>query len=502
MWDIKIIDPVERVSSFDINRKGLSLIEGDEFLEIYSDPFRSQPIYIYSASNSLAVFQNYPSFLKAPASSSFRSTIDKVAFYETVLFGTPLGTRTIYQEIKQLPAASCMRINKASGKFEISRYWHFDISEDKSIKSITDAAEQLNHHLKRIFDTFDVSSDYCMGLSGGMDSRLSLSYLSQRIQKHKIHLFTFGFDSRILEYSYAKAVSESLQMGDVQFHKLDAFHYREALDYLPLQSVGHVAINHSHITSYLRRFSGECGTQIANYYSDAIFGFAAHATKIYLPAGADNYSAKLDTVQFIPADIKEEIKSDISKMLDGYDEDSNYSSKNEYLYVTERNPKFHFNLAYCQSLIVPTQIPYADVELLKFMISVPLAYREQKVILDEIFKRYFPSVSTTNIEQISSRFSARFTSYANWFTFRYLNASNGIFRALSGGTFQLFNKYQTEEQEKILYSEFSGDLHAATAKFMAMGILSADQKIEFDKLPIRSAGVPERYILISLAKII
>jgi hypothetical protein len=395
-----------------------------------------------------------------------------------------------------------MRINKASGKFEINRYWSFDISEDKSIKNITDAAAQLNHHLNRIFDAFDVSSDYCMGLSGGMDSRLSLSYLSQRIQKEKIKLFTFGFDSRILEYSYARAVSESLQMGDVQFHKLDAFHYREALDYLPLQSVGHVAINHSHITSFLRRFSGECGTQISNYYSDAIFGYAAQSSKIFLLAGEDNYSAKLNTVKFISADIKDEIKSDISKVLDEYNENSNYSSKNEYLYVTERNPKFHLNLAYCQSLIVPTQTPYADVDLLKFMISVPLAYREQKVILDEVFKMYFPSVGATNIEQISSRFSSRFTSYADWFIFRYLNASNGIFRVLSGGTFQLFNKYQTEEQERLLFSHFRHELRSATDKFTSLGILNATAKQYYDRLSLRATGADSRFALISLGRLI
>jgi hypothetical protein len=75
-------------------------------------------------------------------------------------------------------------------------------------------------------------------------------------------------------------------------------------------------------------------------------------------------------------------------------------------------------------------------------------------------------------------------------------------RLLSRGKIQIFNKYQTEEHEKLLYSDFKNELHSATTKLLVLGILSMTQKKEFDKLPIRSAGISERYSLISIAKIL
>ena len=73
---------------------------------------------------------------------------------------------------------------------------------------------------------------------------------------------------------------------------------------------------------------------------------------------------------------------------------------------------------------------------------------------------------------------------------------------MTRGKIQILNKYQTEEHERLLYSDFKENLHAATSKFLAMGIFSTEQKVEFDKLPIKSAGVAERYAIISLAKIL
>ena len=498
MSKIKILDPLI-INGFKLNRKGVSIVDGSEYLEIYTDPFRSVPIYIHEGKQGLTVFKLFSSFLKE--NLSFQD-LDQTGFYETFLFGTPLWTRTVYKNIKQLPAASVATINKRSGKYSIRRYWSFDVSEDSAIKTIEQASEILNSHLERIFNNFEISENYCMGLSGGMDSRLSLAYLSKRIPKEKLSLFTFGFNKKILEYQYAKAVSASLRMGEVNFHRIDESTYRSALGYLPLQSLGQVAINHSHIASILRSHGEQSGIQISNYYSDALFGYAAKLPKkIYIPK-TDTYSEILNLSPFVPANVREQIVDDIKAVTGGYVDESNYSSVNEYIYITERNPKFHFNLAFVQSQYAPTQTPYADFELLKFMISVPLQFREQKIILDETFRNFFPAVSSSSVKQISSRFSSRFTSKMNWWSFRLINASNGILRILSDGKFQIFNKFQTEEQERILFTRFKKDLQDATNKFVSIGLMNAQTKRFFDHLPMRARGADSRFAIISLAKLV
>lgn len=93
-------------------------------------------------------------------------------------------------------------------------------------------------------------------------------------------------------------------------------------------------------------------------------------------------------------------------------------------------------------------------------------------------------------------------NFVSWYNFKFLNRSNAVLRPLTKGQIQLFNKYQTEEQERLLYRDFYNDLKEATQKFVNLGLMSEEQKKEWDKLPLRSSGVGERYYLISLGKLV
>ena len=160
-------------------------------------------------------------------------------------------------------------------------------------------------------------------------------------------------------------------------------------------------------------------------------------------------------------------------------------------------------LASLQAKIIPTECIYANMTLMKFCISIPIKYRQNKNVIDTLLNKYFKNISTNALKNISSRdsknttsrfqWASKFSGLLNWYFFRVLNRVNSLLRVLTRGQIQLFNKYQTEEHERLLYSEFMEDLHAATSKFLAMGLLSFEQKIEFDKLPIRSIGVAKYY---------
>lgn len=75
-------------------------------------------------------------------------------------------------------------------------------------------------------------------------------------------------------------------------------------------------------------------------------------------------------------------------------------------------------------------------------------------------------------------------------------------RPLTKGHIQLFNKYQTEEQDRLLYRDFHKDLKQATEKFVKLKLMTEKEKKEWDKLPLRNSGVGERYNLIGLGKLV
>jgi len=220
------------------------------------------------------------------------------------------------------------------------------------------------------------------------------------------------------------------------------------------------------------------------------------------------YSKYIHNIDFLSIETKDKILEDVKNIFKGFTTKSNFSSLSEYRYLTERNQKFHAYLAYIQK----GDLVLTDFDLLTYMTSVPIEHKEQKKLIDFILNKYFPKVSNEKFENISSRdFNGVNTGFtlgnkldgmAKWYNFKFLNRANAVLRPLTKGQIQLFNKYQTEEQERLLYRDFHKDLKQATEKFVNLGLMSEEQKQEWDALPLKSSGVGERFGIIGLGELI
>jgi hypothetical protein len=499
---MKLLFDYDKTELFDINKNGIQLIDHGNSIEIYNDPFRTIPLFITkNKSDELIIFSEFKDYYNFEL---IDRGVDEAGFWEIAIFGSGLWTRTLYKNVEQMPSATCLTIDKKSGKYSIERYWNFDIKEDKSIQSIEQAADGMYAILDNIFSTLDKNQQYLLGMSGGLDSRITLAFLSKHIPIKNIKLFTYGFDKNILEHVYAKEVANSLGVAAPDFHQLTAASYKEALNYLPSLSGGQISINHCHILDYFKKNNLGDFRHVTTYFSDAVFGWDCTYPKKIKEIKSNYYADAISKYTNLTPEIKAIITADSLKIFSGFDVEANLSSLDEFKYVTERNQKFHMFLASLQGRSVVTDFIYANMRLLRYSLSIPIKYRQNKNIIDTLLDKYFKNISSRDFKNISSRFQwgSKFAGLFNWQFFRIINRANSLLRVLTRGKVQILNKYQTEEHERLLYTDFRCDLHAATAKFLALGILSADQKMEFDKLPIRSAGIAERYAFISLAKIL
>ena len=75
-------------------------------------------------------------------------------------------------------------------------------------------------------------------------------------------------------------------------------------------------------------------------------------------------------------------------------------------------------------------------------------------------------------------------------------------RKWTRGRVQFFNKFQTEEQEKIMYDVLLGDLVDATSFLFESGIINLDQRLRWEKMPYKPAGFGELYNLLGLVNLI
>ena len=501
MSKYKILENVKytSVQEFDIKQNGIQIIENNEKIEIYNDPFRTIPLFILKDKNDeLIIFSNFDDFYEL---ENINGTIDKAGFWEIILFGSGLWTRTLYENVEQMLSASKIIIDKKTNNYKIERYWDFNIEVDESIDSIEKAAQGLYDRLDDIFSRLDKNQKYVMGMSGGMDSRITLAFLSKYIPKENLLLFTYGFDDRLLEYKYACEVAMELGYNKPKFHKLTKESYIDAMDNLPQMSGGQIGINHCHIIDFFKKNDLKNYKQISTYYSDAILGWDTKLIKKIDKIENNFYNNSLDNIDYLTNEIKDKIKIDAIRIFEQFELISNYSSLDEYKYITERNQKFHNYLASLQNSFLDTLLPFTNYKLLSYSQSIPLKYKSEKQLIDYILENYF---ELNKLNNISSRFQwgSRFSGYLDWYNFRFLNKANAILRPLTKGYIQLFNKYQTEEQDRLLYRDFQDELQNATSKFLEIGLMTKEQKELWDKLPLRSSGVGERYNLISLGKLV
>jgi hypothetical protein len=495
------------MEKFDKEKQGIQLVETKNEYQIYSDVFRTIPLFIAeNITGDLILFSDFTDFYSI---EKMNIEIDKVGFWEIVLFGSGLWTRTLYKNVKQLPSASKIIIEKYTQKYRFQRYWDFFVEVDPKIKTIEHATSGLDERLDEIFSAYQYGQPYMLGLSGGMDSRITLAYLSKYLSKEDLKLFTFGYDEEILEYRYSKEVAKILGFEKPKFHKLTKDSYINAKSYLPKMSGGQIGIDHCHILDFFQSYQFNGMTQISTYFSDAIFGWDCLEEKLVEDVRENPYTKKIEQYNFLEDEVRQAIYMDASNVFSDYSIDMNFSCLSEYKYVTERNAKFHTFLGEIQGKYIPTKLPYANLNLLKYTLSIPINLRAEKKVLENLLETRFNKISDSNVGSISSKmfrtnykWSEDPIIFREWMKFKLLNRANALFRLLLDGKFQLFNKFQTETQEKILRQFFLDELREANDKFLAKGLMTKKQKLYFDRLPLGSAGTGERFGLLTIAQLI
>ena len=511
--NIKIDLDYLSTTNFDIRQNGVQLIETAESINIYTDPFRTIPVFItVLMDQTVFVFSDFDKIYQL---EGVNKTVDTAGFWEIILFGTGLWTRTLYLNIKQMPSAAKLTIDRETGKYSISRYWNYNVEIDPTLTSSEKVSDGLLAVLDSAFSDLHPSDVYLSGLSGGLDSRVNMAMLSRHVNKEKIKCFTFGFDSSILEHKFAANIAKELDLAKPDFFRLSPCNYWNALMYLPKSSGGQIGINHSHVLEYLNKIkaSEDNALFVSTYFTDALFGYACPDRKSIDTPQSCTYLKRLKRNNFIAQEIKDLIADDINNLVEGYDNSRyNYGNVDEYVYITERNHKFHMYLGFLQGKILPTQPIYANYDLLCYCLSIPIELRFGKKIIDRLLERHFPSIGLDRVESISSRsFSAGVSSapgknkiqkVANYISFRGHNVANSLLREYVSPDYQFFNQYQTEEQERNIRTDFKGQLKYAASRILELGLFDIYARNFYEKIPIRSSNINESYTMISLAQIL
>lgn len=130
------------------------------------------------------------------ASGAYRSEIDPIGLYEYFTFQNFFTDRTLFRDVRLLPAGSYLWVEAADGRIaQPVRYWDYEFGGDAGVRRREEYVEELDRLFRQAVQR-QLVSDVDVGsyLSGGMDSGSITALAAQEIPTLKS--FTCGFDLR------------------------------------------------------------------------------------------------------------------------------------------------------------------------------------------------------------------------------------------------------------------------------------------------------------------
>ncbi len=492
----------EKFEEFCKRNKGIGVIIKEDFLIVYNDPYCTVPVYITRYENRIVLTCDFEEFYYKNYET------DVVGLYEILLYGSGLYDRTLLKGVKQMPAASKCVIDFKRNQYTISPYWNFEIVENSQYENIDVAVQDVDLRLHEIFA--DLDSEICMGISGGLDSRLSACMLRETKKASALFFYTFGYCSKILDYKLAKKVIAKLWKNDRkprhEFFQLTSKDYLRS-EYVPVSTGAQIGLDHIHMYRCLYRMKGSSKILISNYYSDAVMGYDAYPIKKNeLMEDSDYYKKLQRNSLHLESELIRKIEEDLKKICCRYPVDGNFTCMDEFIYVTERNPKFHVRLSAIMGEFTNVELPYADFKLLNIMLSVPACNRAEKLIEQKIIDRYLGKLKDISSKRYPEHSNStdsigeKIYYYYGYLRMRAINVFNIFLAKGTGYKLQLVNPYLTENQNFVLNQYLFDEFIKALEYLKSKGFVDQAFYEMMKKKEYRSTHTNVKYAIIGIWK--
>lgn len=374
--------------------KALSVLQGQNVVRIAFDGFNSLPLFWGETDEGAIIVSNRHNIVSEAVKVS---AIDPIGFWELYLFESPLLSRTLFKGVSVSQSGHELVIDQHGCR--LNRRFNFAFGKQACSKNIVDKAhELLSNKLSQTYENPVVP------ISGGLDSRLILSYMKDRISGNT-QFVTYGFSPKILENIYAKEILQRYNLTDYshQFHQIESQGYLDIGLHGAKLTGAFAGIQNSHLLGYAQKSHSIGAPCILGMFADAIFGYGvsqqitdwrtcSYAKKV------KNFHAK----GILTDGVVEQILSDLKLLYDDWVNGSDISSFDEYLYVRERNGKFHSFLMSALQDYWDVDAPLNDPDLIKFFMSLPNDVRQGKAIVSEVLKKFFPELR--QVGDVSSSF--------------------------------------------------------------------------------------------------
>jgi asparagine synthase (glutamine-hydrolysing) len=156
------------------------------------DRYGIKPLYYLNTPDTLMFASESKAILEH---GHYSAALDHEALLEYMTFQNLFTDRTLFKDVRTLPAGTSMEVDARSGKCLFSRYWDFDFTETGEAMTREEAIEEVDRLFRQAVSRQLVSDvPVASYLSGGIDSG-SITAVAAR-QLPDMRSFTIGFDVR------------------------------------------------------------------------------------------------------------------------------------------------------------------------------------------------------------------------------------------------------------------------------------------------------------------
>lgn len=379
--------------------------QGQHRLLLLNDHLGLYPLYyLYNPQRIFSFASGVRALLVIP---NLPRNLDHIALAQFLTFDHMLDDRTLLEQVKLLPPASILRFE--NGQTHLQNYWHLQYLEHYPIQHVDEYQEELLSCLRQASER-QMPGPHPAGvlLSGGLDSRVIAALLNQNRTNETIRTFTFG-SPKCDDVRYAKEISAKLGFQH-RFYPLKP-------DYLidkAMQGVrctdGMQNVVHMHTLANLDAQAEEAEIIYKGFLGDALMGYGiserhwANYREADLPQAQYEIHRDQGLLVYELAELNELLLPhqgiDYQDAVFAAYTQALQASKavlpadqRNYFDVRQRVPRMTIHGVELVRSQVQVRLPFADKNLVEFMLTVPPGYRNGRKIIKDLFIKQFPELA-------------------------------------------------------------------------------------------------------------
>lgn len=314
---------------------------------------------------------------------------------ELLYCGHLVGDRTIHKDIRSIPPDSHVTIGD-NRKFTIRRCSRIRFTEDQAGKSMQELVDlKADILFAAIDEVLELSDEFYIPLSGGLDSRLIAARANEKGKKLRALTYDTNRNNLLFAREAARAMGAAWQRVNVGSEYL-----REATpQWLSLFG----ASIHAHGMYHwpiIQKFQERGTPVLTGFYGDRICGKQYQQLDMSL-TGRISFLASISRewevsslqriVKYDLAEQLEDIAISMKQLVDGMDCPDNLISSLTDLWTRQR--KMIFFQTYLYNHWNPSFDPYNNLDLIQFFFSLPDHLRSERTLSKEILKKYYPKLA-------------------------------------------------------------------------------------------------------------